>query len=99
MKIPVEVIGYVGRSIGAHEYPDCTLVPYILNILLPLVAPALFAASIYMVLGRIIRKTGGEELSLIRVTWLTKIFVLGDILSFLVQVIGKLRKCAHEGLL
>ncbi|GME66094.1 Rta-like protein [Neofusicoccum parvum] len=83
-----EIIGYAGRSAGAAEYPSCILVPYIFNILLPLVAPALFAASIYMVLGRIIRKTNGETLSLVRVSWLTKIFVLGDVLSFLVQVIG-----------
>lgn len=53
--------------------------------LLLLVAPALFAASIYIILGRIILMTGGEKHSLIRLKWLTKIFVTGDVISFLVQ--------------
>lgn len=53
--------------------------------LLILLAPALFAASIYMVLGRIILLTDGESSSIIRARWLTKIFVAGDVLSFLVQ--------------
>ena len=57
--------------------------------LLLLVAPALFAASIYMVLGRIILLTDGEKNSLIRQKWLTKIFVAGDVLSFLVQSGGE----------
>ncbi|KAF2731159.1 RTA1 like protein [Polyplosphaeria fusca] len=56
--------------------------------LLLLLAPALFAASIYMVLGRIILLTDGEKFSLIRRTWLTKIFVGGDVLSFLLQSTG-----------
>ena len=57
--------------------------------LLILVAPALFAASIYMVLGRIILLVDGEQHSLIRKRWLTKIFVTGDVLSFLMQGAGK----------
>ena len=56
--------------------------------LLILLAPALFAASIYMVLGRIIRITDGEASSVIRSKWLTKIFVGGDVLSFLAQSAG-----------
>lgn len=50
-----------------------------------LLAPALFAASIYMTLGRIIRSVRGERCSIVPVRWLTKVFVLGDVLSFLVQ--------------
>lgn len=50
-----------------------------------LVAPALFAASIYMTLGRIIRSVNAEKYSLIRVNWLTKLFVLGDVMSFMIQ--------------
>jgi hypothetical protein len=57
--------------------------------LLLLLAPALFAASIYMVLGRIILLTDGEAHSLIRARWLTKLFVMGDVLSFLGQSAGK----------
>lgn len=59
--------------------------PYIMQSLLLLIAPALFAASIYIVLGRIILLLDGEQHSLIRQKWLTKIFVTGDVISFLVQ--------------
>src|SRR6266536_4290911 len=59
--------------------------PYVIQSVLLLVAPALFAASIYITLGRIIRCVKGEKHSIIRVNWLTKLFVIGDVLSFFVQ--------------
>ncbi|KAH7010956.1 RTA1 like protein-domain-containing protein [Macrophomina phaseolina] len=83
-----EIVGYLARSIVATEYPSCTKVPYILNTVLPLMAPALFAASMYMVLGHIIRQTEGEELALVRASWRTKILLLGDVLSGVTQAIG-----------
>lgn len=76
-QILVEVIGYISRCI-AHNATG-KLIPFIL------LAPALFAASIYMVLGRIIRSVRGEQHWLIRVHWLTRAFVLGDVLSFMIQ--------------
>ena len=57
--------------------------------LLILVAPALFAASIYIILGRVILMVDGERYSLIRQKWLTKTFVTGDVLSFMMQGSGK----------
>ncbi|KAH8667792.1 RTA1 like protein-domain-containing protein [Ilyonectria robusta] len=83
-----EVFGYIARSINAHQTPDWQKGPFIAQTLLLLLAPALFAASIYMILGRIIRILEAEKLSIVRVNWLTKIFVLGDVLSFVVQTIG-----------
>jgi hypothetical protein len=62
-----------------------TKMPYIIQSVLILLAPILFAASIYMILGRLIMRTGSAHLSLVRATWLTKIFVSGDILCFLIQ--------------
>ncbi len=53
--------------------------------ILILVAPALYAASIYMILGRLIRAVGAEQHSIIPVKWLTKAFVTGDIISFTLQ--------------
>lgn len=53
-----------------------------------LLAPAFFAASIYMGFGRIILLVEGEVHSLVKKKWLTKLFVSGDVLSFLVQSIG-----------
>lgn len=41
-----------------------------------------------MVLGRLITLVRAEALSPIRPTWLTKIFVLGDLLSFIIQIMG-----------
>lgn len=53
-----------------------------------LLAPALFAASIYMELGRIILLVDGEAHSIIKKKWLTKLFVSGDVLSFIFQAVG-----------
>lgn len=86
----VEWIGYIGRIIGANEAPNYTLGPYILQVLLLLLAPTLFAASIYMGLGRVILLVNGNSLSPIRQKILTKIFVAGDVLSFVVQAAGML---------
>ncbi|KAN0117846.1 RTA1 like protein [Hyaloscypha variabilis] len=78
-----EFVGYCARA-SAHNKTG-KLMPYIFQNFFILVAPALFAASIYMTLGRIIRSVKGEKLSLVRVDRLTKTFVIGDIMSFLIQ--------------
>ncbi|KAH7205234.1 RTA1 protein [Fusarium oxysporum] len=80
-----ECIGYIGRAISHTETPDWTLGPYLIQTLLLLVAPALFAASIYMELSRIIIAADGESHALIKKKWLTKLFVIGDVISFFVQ--------------
>jgi len=41
-----------------------------------------------MFLGRLIRASGYPHLSPIRTNWVTKIFLLGDIFCFLVQLVG-----------
>jgi hypothetical protein len=73
---------------SAFETPNWTKSIFIIQTLGILLAPTLFAASVYMVLGRIILLTEGEALSFVRRTWLTKIFVAGDVVSFLVQALG-----------
>ncbi|EHK97250.1 RTM1-like protein, putative [Glarea lozoyensis ATCC 20868] len=78
-----EVGGYIGR-IAAHSNLTSMGI-YIWQTLLLLLSPTLFAASIYMTLGRIILHTRGEHLAPIARTKLTKIFVIGDIFSFIVQ--------------
>ena len=85
-----EMIGYIGRILSSTQTPNWTLGPYIIQSIFLLVAPALFAASIYMILGRIIVAIDGERFSLIKKKWLTKIFVMSDVLSFLVLSGGKL---------
>ncbi|KAK0913317.1 hypothetical protein LTR02_002362 [Friedmanniomyces endolithicus] len=79
-----ETIGYIGRAVSASQSPG----PYIIQNILALVSPALFAASIYMELGRIVLMIHGDKALFLRRTWLTKIFVSGDIFSFLMQGAG-----------
>jgi uncharacterized membrane protein len=83
-----EAIGYVGRIISATQSPNWALGPYIIQSVLLLVAPAFFAASIYMELGRIVEMTNGDKQIIVRRSWLTKMFVLGDVLGFLMQSSG-----------
>lgn len=86
----VEFIGYAARITSARQKPGCwKLMPYIIQSMYILLAPALFAASIYMILGRIILLTDGEAKAIIKQRWLTKTFVCGDILCFLLQSGGK----------
>ncbi|KAF8913532.1 RTA1 like protein-domain-containing protein [Mucidula mucida] len=69
-------------------FPQPELMPYIIQSLLILLAPSLYAASIYVILGRLIQYLGTGKLSIIPVRHLTKFFVCGDVLSFLVQMGG-----------
>ncbi|KAL4998977.1 RTA1 like protein [Aspergillus recurvatus] len=78
-----EVIGFAVRAACTNATAD--LILYIIQTVFILLGPVLFAASVYMVLARLIRSVGAEKYSLIRITWVTKTFVAGDILSFLVQ--------------
>ncbi|KAF7590355.1 hypothetical protein BBP40_002958 [Aspergillus hancockii] len=53
-----------------------------------LLAPPLYAASIYMTLGRLIRYLNAETLSIVPIRWLTPIFVIGDVIAFVMQAAG-----------
>lgn len=90
LTITVECVGYVGRALSANEAPDFSKNPYIIQSILLLLGPALLAASIYMVLGRLIKLLDADNLSIIGPRWLTKVFVTGDVLSFLAQSAGML---------
>lgn len=82
----MQTIGYCGR-IWSH-YDTLAIGGFVIQAILILVAPALYAASIYMILARIIRAVQAESLSPIRVKWLTKIFVMGDVVAFTLQAGG-----------
>ncbi|ELQ33630.1 hypothetical protein M0657_011464 [Pyricularia oryzae] len=83
-----ETVGYVGRAISSTESPNFNKNPYIIQSVLLLLGPTLFAASIYMTLGRIIRLLDAGQYSLVPARWITKLFVLGDVLSFFAQGAG-----------
>lgn len=48
----------------------------------------LLAATVYMTLGRLIRGLDAEEYSIIRSRWISKIYILIDIISFVCQIMG-----------
>ncbi|KAJ5186911.1 hypothetical protein N7449_009905 [Penicillium cf. viridicatum] len=83
-----EIVGYIGRAMSSKQSPNWTLGPYIVQTLCLLLAPALLAASIYMLLGRIILVLQAESHAILKKKWLTKIFVTGDVMSFLLQGAG-----------
>lgn len=82
----VEVVGYIGRAL-AHEKTG-ELMPYVMQSTLLLLAPILFAASLYMTLSRVIVSVHGHKCSPVAPRWLTRVFVAGDVFSFIVQASG-----------
>ncbi|PVH91187.1 RTA1 like protein [Periconia macrospinosa] len=81
-----EIIGYAARA-QSNKQPHAQT-PFLIQAIFILLAPILFAASVYMFLGRIIRSTGYESCSMVRPKWLTIIFVAGDVVCFFVQMVG-----------
>ena len=79
-------VGYVGRIISINNIT--AKAPFIMQSVLIVLAPAFFAATVYMTLGRVIAFVNSPHLSIIPHRRLTTIFVLGDVLSFLVQGAG-----------
>ncbi|RDW58647.1 RTA1 like protein [Coleophoma cylindrospora] len=78
-----EFVGYAARA--AANSRTGKLFPYVIQNNYILLAPAFFAASVYMTLARIIRSVRGERFSLLPVHRLTIIFVSGDILTLCMQ--------------
>ncbi|CAF1619885.1 unnamed protein product, partial [Didymodactylos carnosus] len=79
----LEVGGYIARGIGRSNLYN--LGTYVVQALMLLIPPAFFSASIYMILSRLIRFTRGEKFSLIKVTRMSTIFVVADVVSLLLQ--------------
>lgn len=82
----VQTLGYCGR-VWSH-FDKAAVGGFVIQAILILVAPALYAASIYMILGRLIRTLKAGRLSLIPVSWVTRIFVTGDVVAFSLQAGG-----------
>ncbi|KAJ5774760.1 hypothetical protein N7457_009656 [Penicillium paradoxum] len=81
-----QVIGYICRAASYNNFTGIPL--YAMQTCFILLAPPLYAASIYMVLGRTVTYLHAESLSIVPVKWVTKIFVAGDVISFLTQCSG-----------
>lgn len=75
--------GYVFRFVSAES--PVALGPYIGQSLFIILPPSLYAATIYMIYGRLVVFVNAAEASMIRPTRVTKIFVCGDVISFFMQ--------------
>ncbi|KAG9230558.1 RTA1 like protein-domain-containing protein, partial [Amylocarpus encephaloides] len=78
--------GYTTRYISTKD--PTSLPPYILQNILIVLPPSLYAATIYMIYGRIALFVHVPEASIIPPSLITRIFVLGDALSFCLQASG-----------
>ena len=84
--IPVMTVGYVFRTASAKD--KTAIGPYIGQNVCILLPPSLYAATIYMIYGRIVLFARSPELSVISPHKVTKIFVIGDVIAFLMQASG-----------
>jgi hypothetical protein len=84
--ITFEAIGYIARAKSSSDRE--AMMPYVVQSVMLLIAPAFIVATIYMCLGETIRSLKAEGYSIIPLKYLTKIFVSGDVLSFLMQSSG-----------
>jgi hypothetical protein len=79
-------VGYVFRFLSAGSPSD--IGPYIGQSLCIILPPSLYAATIYMIYGRLVLFVDASEASIIRPTRVTKIFVCGDVVAFFMQAGG-----------
>lgn len=79
-------LGYIFRLMSARK-PD-SLVPYILQSMFIILPPSLYAATIYMTYSRVVTYIGKPHLSIIGPQKVTKVFVIGDVAAFLLQLAG-----------
>lgn len=87
----VQIIGYAARVAANSNKENVPI--YSIQTILILLAPPLYAASIYIVLGRIVTYLHAEHFSLVSVKWMTGIFVTGDIIAFVMQAAGTYTIC------
>ncbi|EHK19379.1 uncharacterized protein TRIVIDRAFT_24959, partial [Trichoderma virens Gv29-8] len=81
-----ETFGYYGRALSYHH--PARLGPWIQQNLLILVAAPLLTATIYISLGKVINALQANSQSLISPRWMTKIYILIDLVCLLSQLAG-----------
>lgn len=85
----IEVAAYVLRCYSGQN--PSVLVPYILTLIYTVLAPLLFAAGDYLLLGRLIRSAlppGQHRVLRISARLITRLFVIFDVLAFMIQSAG-----------
>ncbi|EGX50001.1 hypothetical protein TWF173_007649 [Orbilia oligospora] len=84
----LEVVGYIGRVGGSSDpFNGLGGQSFIIQICCLTVAPACYAAGIYLCLARIVIAFG-EDISRIKPRWYTYIFVTCDLVSLITQSAG-----------
>ncbi|KAK6335087.1 hypothetical protein TWF718_010528 [Orbilia javanica] len=84
----LEVIGYIGRVGGSSDpFNGLGGQSFIIQICCLTVAPACYAAGIYLCLARIVMAFG-EDISRIKPRWYTYIFITCDVVSLVTQSVG-----------
>ncbi|KAF3920450.1 hypothetical protein ABW20_dc0105213 [Dactylellina cionopaga] len=84
----LEVVGYIGRVGGAKDpFMGLGGQAFLIQICCLTIAPACYAAGIYLCLARIV-VAFGSDISRIKPRWYTYIFITCDILSLVLQSIG-----------
>ncbi|CAG7970769.1 unnamed protein product [Penicillium nalgiovense] len=78
--------GYIFRILSSKRPNEMML--YIMQSLFIILPPSLYAATVYMIYGRIVLFVQSPQASLIRPQQITKIFVVGDLFAFLLQASG-----------
>ncbi|KAG4411841.1 hypothetical protein IFR04_015025 [Cadophora malorum] len=79
-------LGYIARYFSAKS--PASLGPYIIQSLFIILPPSLYAATIYIIYGRIALFVNAPRASLVQPTRVTRIFVVGDVIAFFMQAGG-----------
>jgi len=79
-------MGFISRYISAKNPTEEG--PFIAQTLFILLAPIIYSASIYALLEKLLQYIGAEKCLPIRASLITKLYVGGDIFTFLVQAAG-----------
>jgi hypothetical protein len=82
----VETFGYYGRFWLSQQ--PTNFKAYVLYDLLVLPAPIFLAATVYMSFSRIIVSLEADDLSAVRPKWMSRWFIVGDVVCFIVQLAG-----------
>ena len=96
--IQVMTCGYAALYLSAKKSDNLPF--YVAQTVLILLPPCLYAATIYMIYGRIVLLVKAPDASVIGPGKVTKIFVTGDVISFLIQAAGgaMIARAEHQDL-
>jgi ABC-type antimicrobial peptide transport system permease subunit len=83
---PGEPIGYISRALSAPSTDSLAL--FLLQSLFLLLPPVLFAATLYMIYGRLVRSLRASKFSAVSPRWCTRVFVLADLACLNIQSTG-----------